>query len=181
MLKYILLGFLNYQPMTGYELKSIIDNSTMHFWHAYHSQIYTMLRKLEDDGLLVSEVDDEADKLNRRTYTITAAGQHELQTWLGTSMANVAPVKEELLVRVFFSAQRTNTDILDELRHQRRLHQNQLNEYRALAPDHLHDRYDSATQRDALFWSSTLKFGIAYEEMYLAWLDQLITTLESQA
>ena len=72
-------------------------------------------------------------------------------------------------------------DILDELRHQRRLHQNQLNEYRALAPDHLQDRYDSATQRDALFWSSTLKFGIAYEEMYLAWLDQLITTLESQA
>lgn len=181
MLKYILLGFLNYQPMTGYELKSIIDNSTMHFWHAHHSQIYTMLRKLEDDGLLVSEVDDEADKLNRRTYTITQSGQQDLQAWLAAPMATVAPIKEELLVRVFFSAQRTTADMLDELRQQQRLHQRQLDEYHALTPAHLQERYDGASKRDALFWTSTLKFGIAFEEMYLAWLDDLITTLQSQA
>jgi len=54
MLKYILLEFLNYRPMTGCDLKKWIDQSTAHFWHAYHSQIYTTLRKMEADGLVQS-------------------------------------------------------------------------------------------------------------------------------
>ena len=48
MLKYILLGFVNYQPLTGYDLKTLIDGSTGHFWHAYHGQIYSTLHKLEE-------------------------------------------------------------------------------------------------------------------------------------
>ena len=47
MIKFILLGFLNYQQMTGYELKQFMDESIAHFWHAYHSQIYTSLRQME--------------------------------------------------------------------------------------------------------------------------------------
>ena len=45
MLKYVLLGFLNYTPMTGYELKQFMDESTANFWHAKQSQIYTTLKK----------------------------------------------------------------------------------------------------------------------------------------
>ena len=46
MLKYVLLGFLNYAPQTGYELKQAIDKSTSFFWHAKQSQIYTTLKGL---------------------------------------------------------------------------------------------------------------------------------------
>ena len=47
MLKFTLLGFLNYTPMTGYELEGWVNASTGNFWHAELSQIYKTLKQLE--------------------------------------------------------------------------------------------------------------------------------------
>lgn len=181
MLKHILLGFLNYRPMTGYELKSIMDESTMHFWHAYHSQIYTTLRKLEDGGLVISEMEDGDDKLNRRTYTITESGRADLRQWLNTPLQEVVPVKEDLLVRMFFSGERDKQAVLDELQVQRALHRSTLEEYHRLSEGGLHENVGEdrdMASRHLPFWNATLRFGIRYEEMYLQWIDETIRILE---
>lgn len=183
MLKHILLGFLNYRPMTGYELKSIMDESTMHFWHAYHSQIYTTLRKLEDEGLVTSEMEPGDDKLNRRTYTITEAGRADLREWLNTPLHEVVPVKEDLLVRMFFSGERDKQAVIDELRVQRLLHQRTLAEYRNLTEETMLEIIPEDKERAVQhipFWESTLRFGIQYEELYLQWIDETIRILEEQ-
>ena len=180
MLKHILLGFLNYRPMTGYELKSIMDESTMHFWHAYHSQIYTTLRKLEDDGLVTSETEDGDDKLNRRIYTITEAGCEDLGKWLNSPLKEVVPVKEDLLVRMFFSGERDKQSVIDELQVQRVLHRRTLEEYHRLSEGGLREniREDRELAMQHLpFWTATLRFGISYEEMYLQWIDETIHIL----
>lgn len=187
MLKYILLGFLNYQPMTGYELKNLIESSTAHFWHAYHSQIYTTLRKLEADGFLESENVDGDDKLNRRIYTITDLGQRELHDWLDQPMTELPRIKDELLVRVFFSGQREQEDILNELRFQRQLHQQKLRYYQSLTGSHLFEQIisqkasSSVLAQDVSFWSATLRFGEQYEELYIEWLSELIANLEKRS
>jgi DNA-binding PadR family transcriptional regulator len=181
MLKHILLGFLNYGPMTGYELKSSMDESTMHFWHAYHSQIYTALRSLEDNGLVISAVEDADDTLKRRVYTLTESGRVELQRWLDTCMVERSAVKEELLVRVFFSAERDKQDVIDELRLQRQLHQQQLEHYQVLEKEPFRSVPPEEIERLAHhgpFWTATLRFGIAYEKSYLNWLDDTIRVLE---
>lgn len=192
MLKYILLGFLSYKPMTGYELKSIMDESTMHFWHAYHSQIYTTLRKLEEDGLLISDLEDGDDKLNRRRYTITETGLADVRTWLDQPLTEVVTVKEELLVRLFFSAQREPSAVIDELRFQRQLHQRKLDEYLNLAAGHMvgqliNENTQHADEENSAgiamhipFWTATLRFGIEYEQSYLRWLDETIAMVEAQ-
>jgi len=182
MLKYILLGFLNYRPMTGYELKSIMDESTMHFWHAHHSQIYTTLRKLEEDGLVISEMDDGDDKLNRRVYTLTEAGHADLKHWLDTPLGDIVQEKEDLLVRIFFSGEREKQSVIDELRFQRQLHQRTLEEYQHLteAPMHtiLPDDADRA-KKQLPFWAATLHFGIEYEKLYLQWLDDTLRIVDT--
>ena len=71
MLKYALLGFLNYDNKTGYELKQTMDRSTNHFWHAKQSQIYQTLKKLESDGLVVSHPEHQESRPDRRVYAIT--------------------------------------------------------------------------------------------------------------
>ncbi len=180
MLQYILLGLLNYAPMTGYELKSIIDESTTHFWNAHHSQIYTMLRKLEADGLVVSEESDSDDKLKRRIYELTEAGRGELVNWLSKPLLEVPTVKENLLVRLFFSSQRDPQEVLDELRFQRQLHEQKLDLFRALGAGHMKKRMgldDTTLAQNAVFWALTLQFGVAYEQMYLRWLDDAITQI----
>lgn len=181
MLKYILLGFLTYQPLTGYDLKRIMDESTMHFWHAYHSQIYTTLRKLEEEGLLTSEeVEGEAgETLKRRVYHITDAGQAEFRVWLAKSLDTLPQVKEDLLVRMFFSGKRDKAAVLDELRFQRQLHQRQLDHYNSLSAEHLEALVTPENMAEVPFWTATLTFGKQYEAMYLQWLDTVIAQIEA--
>lgn len=184
MLKYILLGFLNYQPMTGYDLKRLVDGSTAHFWHAYHSQIYTTLRKMEQQGLVTSVIDNNDDKLERRVYEIAELGQSQLKSWQGQSLRELPPSKDSLLVRLFFSGSRDRDDVLSELRFQRQLHQRQLDQYQEIEPEVFAipalangDRLDF--EREAQFWRMTLENGLAYEKMYLQWLDETIARVES--
>jgi PadR family transcriptional regulator AphA len=181
MIKFILLGFLNYQPMTGYELKQTIDESTAHFWHAYHSQIYTTLRQMEKDGLVTSQFIREDSAPDRRIYTITPSGRNALKAWLDQTLTEVAPIKEELLVRIFFSAQRDPQDVLTELRLQRELHQQKVAVYQAIAAkiSTYSQLYPPTLEREEKFWRLTLNMGIRYEETYLAWLDDSIRTIEA--
>ena len=176
MLKYILLGFLKYRSMTGYELKSLMDESTMHFWHAYHSQIYTTLRKLEAEGLVISEVDEGDNQLNRRTYTLTETGRAELMEWLNSPLVEAVPEKEDLLVRVFFSAARDRQSVIDELRFQRQIHERKLAQYQRIEVDPIEE---SASESALPFWTATLRFGVEYEKLYLAWLDETIESIEN--
>jgi DNA-binding PadR family transcriptional regulator len=195
MLRYILLGFLGYQSFTGYELKSLMDDSTMHFWHANHSQIYMTLRKLEEEGLLESEPEAASeDRLTRRPYFITTAGRAALAAWLSQPMTEMTRPKEDLLVRLFFSGGRERGAVADELRLQRTLHQQKLAVYHRLAQGHMESWLPALPQadtpqaqaqavafyrRERPFWQATLEFGIAYEEMYLRWLDRVIEQLET--
>jgi PadR family transcriptional regulator, regulatory protein AphA len=192
MLKYILLGFLNYQPMTGYDLKRLIDSSTGHFWHAYHSQIYTTLRKMEEDNLVTSVIDDSDEKLERRIYEITELGKSQLKQWLGKNLTELPPSKDGLLVRLFFSGSRDRDSVLDELRFQRQLHQQQLELYQQIKPEEYAAKLEPKSDvegyaqrnplnldREAKFWRITLENGLAYEQMYLKWLDETIARIES--
>ncbi|MEW5870782.1 MAG: PadR family transcriptional regulator [Chloroflexota bacterium] len=180
MIKFILLGFLNYQPMTGYDLKQTIDESSAHFWHAHHSQIYTTLRKMEQDSLVTSEFIQEDSAPDRRIYTITSSGRDALKAWLDKTLMELSPIKEELLVRIFFSAQRDPLEVLTELRLQRELHQKKAAAYQALSsPTSTQIPKHPGLERDEKFWRLTLDMGIRYEEMYLAWLENAIRTIEA--
>jgi PadR family transcriptional regulator, regulatory protein AphA len=180
MIKFILLGFLNYRPMTGYDLKQTIDQSSAHFWHAHHSQIYTTLRDMKDKGLVTSRLVQAGGGPDRRVYTVTSAGSDALNAWLDQPLTHPSPVKEELLVRLFFSARRDPQDVLAELRVQSARHRETASAYDELArclPDQAPKELD--LERDQKFWRLTLEMGLRYEAMYLAWLDHAIRTIES--
>ena len=57
-LDHAILGFLALEPMSGYDLKRVFDQSVQHFWPATQSQIYRSLGKMADQaGLSLSELD----------------------------------------------------------------------------------------------------------------------------
>lgn len=189
MLKYILLGFIWYKPSTGYELKQALDNSTGYFWHAYHSQIYTTLRKLEEEGLITTHLENGNDHLTRRVCEITEEGKSALIQWQNDPLTEISKIKEDLLVRIFFSGVRAAPEIEAELRLQRKLHQQQLDLYNKamncgfddlqINSDNGHIGIDPALVD--MLQDATLKFGIAYEEMYIQWLESLIEKLDQAA
>ena len=56
-LEHAILGFLNYKPLSGYDLKKIFDTSVRHFWAADQSQIYRTLNRLTERGWAEMESD----------------------------------------------------------------------------------------------------------------------------
>ena len=64
---YVILGFLSWRPMSGYDIKSVADESTRFFWAASYGQIYPELRRLADAGLIEAA---EAAEGGRRRHGV---------------------------------------------------------------------------------------------------------------
>jgi len=175
MLKYALLGFLNYSPATGYELKHFLDVSTSYFWHAKQSQIYTTLKKMEENDLISSRFEPQEGRPNRRVYTISQTGKEELRKWLNKPLANLEKRKERLLLKLFFSAEIERDVILAELYQHVKLHQDQLKIYQTITKGVI-DQFKGSTglNKDAEYWEMTRRFGELYEQMYITWLEEII-------
>lgn len=182
MLKYALLGFLNYIPMTGYDLKQFMDSSTAHFWHAKQSQIYMTLKTLEEEGLIGSVVEEQQSRPDRRVYTITEAGRADLLAWLNSPLVETEKTKSALMLRLFFSARLDREALIAELRVQQGLHRRQAETYRTETRATIEGiaARNPEMQMDAVLWDATRRFGEMLEELYVRWLDETIQTLESQ-
>jgi PadR family transcriptional regulator AphA len=180
MLKYVLLGFLNYTPMTGYELKQLMDESTSNFWHAKQSQIYATLKKLEEDGIVESHVEAQEERPDRRVYEITEAGRNDLNLWLAQPETELDPRKESFLVKLFFAANTDKEKLLTQLRLLRDLHQRQMQHYNNETDQFIRQTAQGLPQleKDAQLWDATRRFGVLFEETYIRWLDETIARIE---
>ena len=181
MLKYALLGFLHYQPMTGYEIKAWMDGSTRYFWHAELSQIYRTLKRLERDGLVSSTVQPQEGRPDRRVYAITEAGRAELLRWLRTPSVEPEALKNALLLKLFFARPAGKEAILTQLRLSLAQHQRQLETYHAIEGElQTLGEQQPELAADVLLWRATLRFGIQHEEMTLRWLQETIAQIEAE-
>jgi DNA-binding PadR family transcriptional regulator len=83
-LRHALLALIEAGPMTGYELTKLFDVSANRVWRAAHPQIYTELRKLEAEELVVADElpRGAGAKAVKRAYSLTPAGEAELRRWV---------------------------------------------------------------------------------------------------
>src|SRR5262249_26269559 len=101
--KYALLGMLNLGPMSGYDLKKLIEFSTANFWNESYAQIYPMLKQLAEEGFATSHTEKQEGKPERRIYTLTGNGLEELRSWLAEPVEYQVE-RNELLLKLFFGA-----------------------------------------------------------------------------
>ncbi len=180
-LKHILLGMLA-EPHSGYDLKKQFDQSLRNFWRAELSQIYPLLQRMENDGLLSSR--DAASEIGptRRVYRRTAKGRRELHEWL-----NAGPVvgveRIEYLAQTFFLAQLDTPDeaiaFMESLR-----------DYVAERLEHLENvergwsaddpRYPDALPDEDFYPQLTLDLGIARMRGTLDWCERAIERINAR-
>jgi len=182
MLKFALLGLLKYESRTGYEIKQTMDQSTGYFWHAKQSQIYTTLKKLEQEGLVNSHPEPQEHRPDRRVYTITEPGEKALQKWLLQPVTKLDTTKQLLLLKLFFSGKLEKQVLLTQLRLMRNLHEQQAELYKTETPDFIDEitALQPELRQDAHLWDATRRFGKSYEEMYVRWLDETITMVDTK-
>ncbi len=175
-LEHAILGFLNYAPMSGYDLKKAFDTSVRHFWPADQSQIYRTLKELTERGWVTVEVVPQEDRPNRKVYHLTDAGREELRRWLATPLP-----PEELrvpwLIQVFFVGQLTDAEIIALLEEHAAELRARLRQYDRVPQQAA--AYAEAIQspREVFFWALTLDYGVRMTRAALEWLEEKIRIL----
>jgi PadR family transcriptional regulator AphA len=98
---YVILGMLSWRPMSGYDIKAIVDKSTRFFWAASYGQIYPELRRLADAGLIEGE--DAESPRRRVAFRLTPAGRKQLRRWLADEPSTFE-MRDEGLLKLFFAS-----------------------------------------------------------------------------
>ncbi|HEX3040183.1 MAG TPA: PadR family transcriptional regulator [Caproiciproducens sp.] len=99
---YAILGILGFGSMSGYGIKSWVNEGVGYFWEIDYKQIYPTLRKLVDLNLAVYKTEKNGNRPESKVYTITEEGLDELKKWLLTPIAPGKNSKSELLLKLFF-------------------------------------------------------------------------------
>jgi len=81
-LKYIVLGLLTQHPRYGYELKRQAEQALGSGADLNPGQLYPLLHKLAEQHLIAGERIAQEIRPDKRVFTLTEAGMHDLQAWL---------------------------------------------------------------------------------------------------
>jgi|SRR5579884_3311202 len=156
-----LLGFLLDGPKTGWDLDRAVGESIGNFWNVTRSQIYRELRVLTEEGYVQPGTSGPRDRV---PYAITDAGRSAFRTWI-SERPPPDIIRSRLLLTVFFGEHLEPDRLRDILEEQRRGHASHLERYEQLA---------AAGATEAGFPGRTLRFGIAYEQAMIDWIDGLL-------
>lgn len=177
-LEYAILGFLNYHPYTGYDLKKIFDTSIRHFWPADQSQIYRTLNRLTEQGFAEMEKVPQEDRPDRKLYHITDAGRAALRTWISGPPPLDEP-RSAPLIQVFFSGQLSDEEILTKFEGYVATMQAILDQYDQV-PNAIGPYQEEITSpREHFFWLLTLENGIANMRANLQWAQSVVDRIKS--
>jgi DNA-binding PadR family transcriptional regulator len=178
-LEYAILGFLNYHPYTGYDLKKIFDTSIRHFWPADQSQIYRTLARLTEQGYAYMEKITQEDRPDRKVYHITGPGRAALLEWL----AGPPPMDEPRsapLIQVFFAGQLSDEVILAKFEGFAAIMRAILAQYDQV-PDQIDPYQQEITSpREHFFWLLTLENGMRNMRANLEWTESVIERIKNK-
>ena len=77
-IRHVISGLLSRAPMTGYEIKKIMEASRIFHWSGNNSQIYRTLSDLQREDLVTGEVLHDAAAPRKKRYTLTEKGRRAL-------------------------------------------------------------------------------------------------------
>ncbi len=122
-LEYVLLGLLDRQPMHGYDLyKEITTQPEIALvWSIKQSQLYALLDKLEERGLLVSTLIPGDAHPDRKEFTPTADGHKAFLYWMQSPVHHGRDMRQEFLARLYFAFRNGKELAFELLRQQRQV------------------------------------------------------------
>lgn len=167
---YVILGMVSREARSGYEIKAAVDESTRFFWAASYGQIYPELKRLSEAGL-VEGADVPRGERKRTVYAITDAGMAALKDWL-RQPPQTAEMREEGLLKLFFSGVLPPADALATLRAMR--------ERRLELAERLRGMEPKALEKDP-FSLMVLQGGIEFNEWFAGWCERMEARLLTAA
>jgi DNA-binding PadR family transcriptional regulator len=159
---------------TGYEIKRAIDHSTRFFWSASYGQIYPELHRLEERGLVRARPDPRGG-LKRMSYQLTKKGESTLHEWLTDGDSYTFELRDEGLLRLFFSDLLKREEVLDNLRARIEFCDFVLERFREIEPD----ARTGFIEEEQRYPYLVLSYGIELMEFMRDWCEKKSRQIEA--
>jgi len=100
--EFVLLGALMDGPKHGYEIRQFMDGSLDSTWFVGTSQLYLLLKKLEESGLFQSRRKQQETRPTKRVFFLTDEGRKVFLNWLYKPIDHMRDFRIEFLAKLFF-------------------------------------------------------------------------------
>lgn len=172
---YIILGLLEHENLSGYDIKKKIDLMISHFWEVGYGQIYPTLKVLEESGRIVKRPGETYKGPERNLYSITESGRGALTEWL-----KIPEIKDhiryEILLKLFFGKMLSVEENLKRIELYRETHLENLKTIQFFKQNL---QQVLSEDEDHLYYYLTVLFGEKVYEAYLSWTEEAKGLLEN--
>src|SRR3990167_6457374 len=172
--QFALLGCLSIRPMSAYEVKQFMTQSTQYFWMEHEAQLYPTLKKLTADQLVLAKEEIAQKSGVRVVYKITDKGLAAFREWLDKKTDN-APYRNEFLLKLFFGNEMDQSVLLQRMREYQTEAKDNLTHFQAIEAELANKLI--ARQRYLL---ATIKYGIHMMKAEISWCDEVIQLIKSE-
>lgn len=162
----VILGLLNHEDLTGYDIKKRIDSSISFFWNGSFGNIYPALKELENDSYILSSNDSVGGR-ERIVYHITQKGKMHLKEWISEQQA-VNELRYETLLKLFFAKGADKKTAV----HNIELFEDRIKKDLSILKMHCNALKDDLNIEDHMYFYLTALFGVESYEAYLKWCDK---------
>jgi PadR family transcriptional regulator AphA len=97
-----LLGILMTGPKHGYELHGYVSAQMNQFWDLSMSQVYALLKRMEHNGVVVSQEERQESRPAKKIFSLTHKGKKTFLHWVCSPVEHVRDVRIEFLAKLFF-------------------------------------------------------------------------------
>jgi len=97
-----LLGILMTGPKHGYELHGYMSARMNEFWQLSMSQIYALLKRLQQEGCVISRKEGQENRPAKKIFSLTQTGKKRFLSWVQSPVQHVRDFRIEFMAKLFF-------------------------------------------------------------------------------
>lgn len=173
-----IMQVLSRRPASGYDLKAEFQSSIGHGWHAYDTQIYRELRRLEANGHITGVAASGRAGPQRRIYSMTESGTRALSEWLASPIDAVRH-KDEVGLRIWTAEYFPPGELVDYLNDILAQWTEAL-AHQLMSLQALRSTPESVTRADVRSRCLAIEYTVAVTQARINWARQTLVALEAQ-
>jgi DNA-binding PadR family transcriptional regulator len=170
-----LLGILSMSPMSGYTMRSVIEQSIGNFWSESFGQIYPSLKRLAAEGMVQKKTERQKGRPDRNVYSLTEKGRERLREWLIIPAAPTVP-RNDLLLKLFFGRHVPVSVSRENVAEFVAGQEAALKHYSSIRKELEREQSDDS---QAPFWLMTVSYGRHFSEAMVKWGRETLKELDA--
>lgn len=176
--RYVLLGLLQEENLSGYEMKKIIDKRMSFFWQESFGQIYPELNKMAKEGLVeIFNIESTGEiKREKIKYKITFNGEKELKKWMEKENEKDT-VRSEFLLKMYLSTPKNVEEMRRHIIKFKEQSEEKLKLFNLFESQLKQIIEDHSNHKQILF---VLNLGIRQAKLYINWSQEILKDLETK-